>query len=499
MSMRQYFTIGGEATSRVKSILPIKSDFFCAALIIILAAFSRFLLIYFAQAEAVDSSTYLRLAENIFRGCGMSHSDPKSVECVLTARIYFPGYPAFIAFVWLVWGKSVFAVLIAQLICYLLALSWLLFAINKLTKNIKFLFIIGFFLALSPLQIGWYRFILTEPLVIATGTWFLAEIIISIAYKKLRVFHLALALSCSIYIRPDSVFMILAVLVTSIFINDFKKSIQEILLIIFLTSIPTSIWLLRNYSLGQPPISSISADYPNARGYFLWLDTWVVNEYERADANFPVWRREYSKIDIHASKFIDIHEYEKARMLVAQLKLIDGKEFPEIIDSKFEEIAFEKIKSRDGFEPFLIFQERVLWLLFNPFSSWGLPLEIKSINRHEVIKTLKNFDIEHLNNLTSGYKSLIFWKFFTFIYRVFIFLIFFALVCFFVFKNLTKASLQLRIIVFSSAIVISVKMFFHIYMEGLESRYLIPVVPWVESSVALWIAYCSKLFFRIRP
>ena len=496
MNIQQYFTIGGEAIYKVKPNLSIKTGFFCATTIVILAALSRFCMIYFAQSEAGDTSTYLKLAENILRGCGMSHSDPKSDECILTARIYFPGYPAFIAFVWAIFGKSVFAVLIAQLICYLLALIWLLIATFQLTKSNKIMCAVGILLALSPMQIGWFRFVLTEPLAIATATWFLAEILISIANKKLRAFHLALALSCSIYIRPDSVFMILPVLVTSFFINDFKKSIKEILLIIFLTSIPVSIWLVRNYSLGQPPISSISTVAPNAKGYFTWLDTWVVNEYERSAANFPVWQKEYSKIDIHTSRYIDVNELQKAHILIAQLKLIDGKKFPENIDRKFEHMALEKIKTRKVVVPFLIFQERVAWLLFNPFSSWGLPLEMKFINRNEVIETIKIFDIRHFNQLTSGYRSLIFWKFSTFLYRLFVFSFFFALVSFLIFKKSSKVSLQLKIFGFSTFLLMSVKIIFYIYMEGLESRYLISVVPWVETSVALWFAYYLKYFLE---
>jgi hypothetical protein len=139
----------------------------------------------------------------------MSHSDPSSNECILSSGGYFPGYPAFIAMVWFLFGKSVYAVLLAQLFFYIIAMYWLLMALMRLTNNLKVVFGIGIILALSPLQIGWFRFILTEPLSIATATWFFAELIISITQKKLRVLQLALALSASIYIRPDAVFMIL--------------------------------------------------------------------------------------------------------------------------------------------------------------------------------------------------------------------------------------------------------------------------------------------------
>ena len=313
----------------MKPNLSIKGEVFCASLIIILAALSRFCMIYFAQAEAGDSSTYLKLAENIIRGCGLSHSDPSSNECILTSGGYFPGYPAFIASMWSIFGKSVYVILIAQLICYLLALMWLLIAIFRLTKSNKIMCAVGVLLALSPLQIGWFRFVLTEPLAIATATWFLAELIISVSDKKLRVFHLALALTASVYVRPDSIFMILGPCVIAFYIYDFKKSIQQILLLIILTTIPVSVWLVRNHTIGHVPISMTSSAAPIAPGYFLWLDTWVVNEYERSDANFPVWRREYSKINIHSSKYIAMNELEITKFLINDLSKFDGQQFPE--------------------------------------------------------------------------------------------------------------------------------------------------------------------------
>jgi hypothetical protein len=83
--------------------------------ILTVAIIARLMLIIFAQADAGDTKTYETFANNILSGCGMSQSKPSSNECILSAGGYFPGYPAFIAFVWLLFGNSSYALLLAQL------------------------------------------------------------------------------------------------------------------------------------------------------------------------------------------------------------------------------------------------------------------------------------------------------------------------------------------------------------------------------------------------
>ncbi len=468
-----------------------EKSYLYVAFIIMLAAISRLCVMFFSQAEAGDTATYIKFAENIIRGCGLSHSDPSSNECILTSGGYFPGYPAFIAFFWIIFGKSVYIVLIAQLICYLLALMWLLIAIFRLTNNNKIMCAVGILLALSPLQVGWFRFILTEPLAIATATWFLAELIISVSNKKLRAYQLALALSASVYVRPDSIFMILGPCIIAFYIYDFKKSIQHISLFVILTTIPVSAWLVRNYTIGHAPLSMASAAAPIAPGYFLWLDTWVVNEYERSDANFPVWRREYSKIKIHGSSYITLDELENAKVLISALSRIDGQEFPENIDKKFNKLALEKIQNRSKFRPIQIYFERVFWLLLNPFSSWGMPLEINFVDKSAVSKAIKQLDIGELNQQLNDYKAVIFSKIASFFYRVMLCVLFIYCLAIVVYSsalnNLNRYLFKIDILMLSTGLVMITRIGFFVFIGCLESRYLASIVPWVECCLLIYL------------
>jgi hypothetical protein len=466
-------------------------------MLLILAATSRLALIIFAQTDGGDTRVYEVLAENIMRGCGLSHSDPNSNQCSLTSAGYFPGYPAFMAITWMVFGKSVHAVLLIQLVCYLIALYWLLVALWRLTASKQVIFYTGLVFALSPLQVGWFRFILTEPLAIATSIWFLAELIFSVSARKLRTVHLSIALCASIYVRPDAIFMFVGVLFVSFYFHENKKAFRDTCFVILLTTFLVSGWLARNVAIGHAPLSMVGEMTPKAPGYFFWLNTWVVNEYERADSNFPVWRAEYSKIDLHHSKYVSDDERKAAKLLIRELSVMDGKPFPKDIDQQFEEIASLKIQTRNHFMPYAIFIERVGWLLFNPFSSWGLPLEIKNIDKSSLKDAMMGFDLNRTMSLFSGYDTIIAGKLATFFYRLILFIGFIIIVCYVFFGRVANRTVlfnsSVKILVAAVAAFALTRLVFFTYLGGLESRYLVEVVPWVEFCVVLWLSGNDRL------
>ena len=452
--------------------------------------------------DAGDTPVYETFAENILRGCGLSHSDPNSNQCELTSAGYFPGYPAFIAFIWMVFGKSVHAVLLVQLACYLMALYWLMVAVMRLTSSNRVMLFTGLVFALSPLQVGWFRYVLTEPLAIATSIWFLAELIISVADRKLRSVHLALALSASIYIRPDTIFMAISVPFVLYYIYGVKNALRHALVFMLLTAIPVSGWLARNIVIGHAPLSMVTEAAPKAPGYFFWLNTWVINEYERADANFPVWRAEYSKISLHHSKYVSDDERKTAQSLIQELSVMDGKPFPKDIDMKFSELASLKIQNQNHFIPYAIFVQRAGWLLFNPFSSWGLPLEMKGINKSSLKDAMVEFDLNRTMSLLNGYKLIIAGKIANFVYRLIIFIGFTLIVCHAFFgRDATRTtffSSAVKGLVAGVAAFVVTRLVFFAYLGGLESRLLVQVVPWVEFCVVFWLVGKDRCSNRIR-
>lgn len=472
------------------------------AVVLVTAAGLRLLLLFFFHVDVGDTPTYELLAENILRGCGLSFSEPTSASCILASGGYFPGYPAFMALNWFLFGHSNFPILLCQLGCYLLSLYWLLIALGKLTNSRKVVLSVGMLLAISPLQIGWFRFVITEPLAIAAATWFLAELVTSVAIGKIRKYHLALALSISVYIRPDTILMCVGVVAVAFSIYDLKNSIKQILIVGLLTSIPISGWMIRNLTIGHAPLTMASEVAPKAPGYFSWLNTWVVNEYERADSNFPVWRSEYSKINLHHSKYVGDDERRAAQSLIQELSEMDGKPLPKDIDKKFEELASLKIQTRNYFVPYAIFVERVGWLLFNPFSSWGLPLEIKDINKSSLKDAIEGINLNLTMSLLNGYMSIIAGKITVLSYRAIIFIGFILVLGHAFWGRVAK-----RTVFFSSAVnglfagaaaYAVTRLVFFAYLGGLESRFLVEVVPWVEFCVVFWLVRNDRFIKRTR-
>lgn len=461
--------------------------------ILILATLVRITFIIFAQENGGDWPIYERFAENILRGCGISQSQPASAECIPDSGGYFPGHPAFIAFVWMMFGKSVNVVLFAQLVCYLGAVFRLLMSLRKLTKDNKPIIVgVGLLLALSPLQMGWVRYPLTETLALATSIWYLAEILYSISEKRLRFFHLAAALTAAVYIRPDQILLAPAAFIVSFYVYDWKKALVKSLIFISMVSVPVSGWMLRNVFIGHAPLAIASNSYSVYRttlGYRSWINTWIVNEYEFSDALFPLARYEYREVKWHPSKFLSEDELLRASLLSKELVAYDGRPFPADIDAKFKVLANEKRLDMGFLINAKLVVLRAYYLLLNPFSSWGLPLEVKGVDRSAVASALSSWNIAAFKELIGDQITKIFGKFFLYIYRIILFFIFLYLFGASTFKylkrNIEPAFSFYRALGWMVVVVVLSRLTFFAILGGLSSRYMVTIIPWIESSVVI--------------
>jgi len=473
-----------------------RKKYLCFSLVLLLAFIVRAFFITNAQSNGGDWPNYERFAVNILQGNGFSLSDPGSSVIVPSSGSYYPGFPAFIALLWLLFGKSVFTVLWAQLILYILALYWLLTSLLKLTGNINLVTSAGILFALSPLTVGWSRFPLTESLAITASTWFLAEIINSLAQKKLRIYPLALALATSIYIRPDTVLLAIALLPVSLTIYKTKSdAIKQIVLVTLLTSLPVTAWMVRNVFIGKPPLSiNETATHFPIKGYYAWVNTWAVNEYERADAEF--YYPKYTKY--HVSKFLTEAESRQAQELIAYRSIDESRKMAEFVDARFQKLADQKRANSGLLTQAELITKKSYNLLFNPFSSWGLPLEVGyNFNRSAALQAVNSLNITRLNALLSNHKAAIFGKLVLFLYRGLFFASFLMLFLGVVYKSMISKALtpypsDHKVLILASSLVMVIRLAFFVSIGYLESRYLVEVIPWVECTLGLWIL--SKKF-----
>ena len=467
------------------------------ASILIVSFVAKCLIVLFFPQISPDSFIYEKFAENILRGCGFSLTDIDVEICTPSVGGYFPGYPFFISVVWTILGKSTHNLLLVQALLHSCAIFRLIYCVGKIGLNRAALLIATFVFSFSPLQMGWSRMVLTDALALTCAVWLAAEIVNCFVARKFKPVGLTLPFVCAVFIRPDSVFLLVFILFLWVYIEN---KVKNLLVFLLLSTLPISGWMIRNHTVSGYFIK-LTADYaPVAPGYFRWVNTWVVNEHERSMAVFPFWAdKNYSAIEIPSSANLSDSEILAARNVLSLAKVADGGLFPAELDQKFNEMAIYRENNLPAFYFASISIKRATTLLLNPFSSWGLPAEIKSTDHNLLFgflgAPLDNISPELLVQIKgSAVKILI--KAFSFIYRLMLFSIFivYVFVWFFEFYNNTlesgySASGDVRrlseFILPSSFCFLFMKLGFFTYLVGLESRYLIQTIPFVELSVLL--------------
>ncbi|MDC0060083.1 hypothetical protein OAJ19_00055 [Pelagibacteraceae bacterium] len=460
-------------------------------IIILTSLFLKVYLLIIWPQESGDKEIYYILAENIIRGCGLSKSPPELDECILISGTYFPGFPFLISIFWYFVSENIIYLLLFNCLFFTLSFYFLMkaFLLLSINKNILFLLLLLF--ALSPLQSGWFRFIvLTEPMAISLSLFFLAELIYSISQKKLRVVRFATILACSVFIRPDTILMSISILPVAFYIYNLKEAISKILIFIFLISIPIGSWMTRNILIGHKPISIEESSSP---GYIKWTKTWIINEYERGDASFPLYHKQYKNIKIHNSKYIEDKENIKINKLLVKLNKFEYRPFPKIIDKEFEKIANEKIKSRNFSSNLEIYFKRSLYILMNPFSSFGMPFELKSLNKEEFGNSLFSINLKYLINfLNDNYKSVI-GKAIIFLYRIIIM----SILILSLFRIITNIYYKIKltkidILTISITSYFLLRLSFFVTTVELESRYMVESIIWIEALAILFFQRKNK-------
>jgi uncharacterized membrane protein YqhA len=462
-------------------------------MVLLIAFFVRGSLIVFAQKHGADWATYERFAENLLQVNVFSQSPYGSSSIVPSTGGYFPGFPAFVALVWSVFDKSTSSVLWAQLLLYILALYWLLISLRRLTGRIQVIAIVGVAFAISPLTVGWSRFPLTESLAITASILFLAEVINSLALQKLRACQLAAALVISVYVRPDTILMALVVPIISFSIYRRKRdAITQLVIVALLASIPVGGWLVRNVLVGSAPLSFTEGDRHPFKGYREWVGTWATHEYERDGASLMYPER----AKFYTSKFLSENEIEVASVLVAKLGVHDVSiQAINSIDEQFKAMAEERQANAGSLGSAQLYIAKGFNLLFSPFAVWGLPVDV-TVDKGEALKAAAAWDVNKLNEILAGQMWALAARLLAYAYQILLFLLFFIVVllaakAIFSAPNNTDTRSPdnlLYLLLTAATLLLIARLSFFVAIGGLESRYLVEAIPWIECSLGLALA-----------
>ncbi|MBT3939727.1 MAG: hypothetical protein HOF44_08485, partial [Pelagibacterales bacterium] len=437
-----------------------------------------------------DYEIYTTVAENILNGCGVSLSNHLTGECIPHfGGNHGPGYPLFISLVWKIFNHSDLAVRIIQSIIYSISCLWLIRSAYLLTNNKKLLTVVGVLLALSPLLIAWPRYVQTETLSIAATIYLLAEIILSLSIKKIRIISISLALIFATWIRLDNIFLTIPVAVTVLYIHGFRNGIIKGILIATILSSTWGLWTVRNIIVKLPNLVPADMVIPDGSrspsGYLKWTKTWVTHEYERPGALWGINRKNYLSISIPDRAYESNEEKKEIELLIKKLILMNGQEFSIEIDNEFDRIAqFKKINN--PLQYWLIYPSiRAIRMWTNPFSSFGWPNEMpdRGLSKNERLSAAKG-NISILMQKAVEYPFHAISKGFNAFYRLILMLL--LIFSFFNFYKLKKENPLFALNLITISYMTSRSLFFSL-SSNFETRYMVTAIPFIEILVCLSI------------
>ena len=187
----------------------------------------RVIYILFTDNTTADSLFYLDIVNNINQGCGFSFTGPTG-ECEPIFGGYFPGYPLFLYFLKLIGIGNKFTVIIVSI----LTSSSFLYLINTLKDSglkKKYLYLVVFFMGLSPISIGYSRFLLIDPLIYFFSILLLTEFI-KLKNKPDNFYYIypriILISIISIFFKPISFFLVVPHFILTLFTFGIKKFLK---------------------------------------------------------------------------------------------------------------------------------------------------------------------------------------------------------------------------------------------------------------------------------
>ena len=444
----------------------------------------RLVLVVFAPSAGGDwALAYRPVAENIYLNFCVSLSDPVIGSCdPHWGGNQLPGFPLFVALVWLLFPFSETAVRVAQTGVLVLALCYLTRAVYELTGSRVQAFLVAAVLAVSPQHLAWARFLLTETLSLAATYWVFAELFRSLHQGRLRVLQLGLALAAAVFVRYDNALLLIPAALCGFLIHPPWPAIRRSFIVFLLLAAPLSAWTVRAIAHGLPPFPAefFSKEFPIPRGYLDWGYSWTTSQYQYPGWYNPAVRAKYSRIWIDPAIYDSLHERKQVEALLTELREYEGEAMPAHIDAAFAALAAAR-KDAYRLRHWLVTPAlRILNMWFNPYNSTAWPVgvgfpargdpgqaEISTFRRAVEIATRRPLDA--LVKIGAA------------VYR----LLLLGLAAYCLFRSFVPALASVRAIVWMAVSYATVRTLFFAYLPLVETRYIMSTIPALELAVAI--------------
>lgn len=307
-----------------------------------------------AFPDPLEESRYRPIAVNILEGHGFS-SDASAPYRPSEAAA--PAYPLFIAAVYAVFGRNVYALTLSQAFvdlatCVLLAFVSFSLAPARLKSSAALwaLIIYGIF---SWPTIVWVARVYAETLTLLFTTIALAFCALAVRKGSRYWFGAGLACGFAILTRPDSVLLLIAI-VLFLLIQLARERQRRVASSLFAFCLAVGLalapWVMRNYiSLGK--FQPLASEYGHSRdayfptGYLWWLRTWIKDETHFDYAFNPAWSPESTFFDPERLP-PGTYDSEGERVRLASLiaRFNETQLITPDMDQEFRDLAYERIK-----------------------------------------------------------------------------------------------------------------------------------------------------------
>ncbi len=307
-----------------------------------------------AFPDPLEETRYRTIAVNLLAGNGFS-SDASAPYRPSEAAA--PVYPLFIATVYAVFGRNVYALTLSQAFldlatCLLVAFVSFSLAPERLKSGA----------ALCALTIyaifAWPAFVWVARVYAETLTIFFTTVAIALCAMALRKgsrywFGAGLACGLSILTRPDSVLLLVAIvlfLLIQLAQQRQKQVASSLFAFCLAVGLALAPWVMRNYvSLGK--FQPLASEYGQSRdayfptGYLWWVRTWIKDETHFDYAFNPAWSPESTFFDPERLPQGTYDSEEEHMRLVGLISRFNQSRFitPDV-DQEFRVLAYERIK-----------------------------------------------------------------------------------------------------------------------------------------------------------
>ena len=470
---------------------PARASLFCAVFVFAAALLPRLLLSVFAPTAGGDwSNSYQPVALNLFLNGCISLSDPAAGLCIPSwGGNQAPGFSTFVAAVWQVFPRSQIAVLGVQSAIVAAAIVLVVLVVEEWTQSQRAGLIAGMVLAFSPQNMAWVRFASTDALMIAVSLVVIALLLRSLHQNRLSIWLLSLSMMVALAVRLDTFLFVVPIAVVALTIHGPRGTLQRGLAIGLILLVPAGLWTARNLSVGLPilPPEFFSPKIDLPHGYVRWGYGWTVREYQYPTWYYPAVFGEYDRIRIDPDVYVDDMERRQVEGLVSALRSHIGKSIPAPIDDQFEQLDRHRRLVMPIHYWAIYPAQRIVNMWFNPQNSTAWPVDVRpsAIARYEGETPLMRLLLLARDNPLAAVV-----KAGSAFYR----LVLLGLAGWiFVLSCRQRQGGNWRYFVWAAMAYALGRTLFFAYFPLVETRYIMPVTPWLEVALAL------GLMVRFRP